>query len=112
MLDDILNWSEPEAFVSWIYFAAIGVTLAFFLFAMLFLVNKKKDLTILHAVVFGVIAACIALTAQNYLSLFDWVFIGLSGYDLGASLFVAGMLMMVAVMIYNYATTGGKKMVQ
>jgi len=96
-----------------VYYLAIGAGIAFFLLAILFVAPAGKNkLTIWHGVAFGAVAVFIAVCAQNYLQLFDWIFAGLMFYDIGAALFAYGMMAMLGVMIYNFVVTKGKHLVQ
>jgi hypothetical protein len=59
------------------------------------------------------VAACgVAIIAQNYLGLIDWIILGITGVSISASLFVTGMVVFVCVMFWNLIATGGRQLVR
>jgi|GEM_PF-2914998 len=109
-----LSMDSVDSLIAWdpFYYVAIGIVVSFFLFAGLFTVINRKGISLMHVLAFGLVAILVAVIVQNYLALVDWIYIGIMGYDLGASLFVFGMISTLFVMGYNLITTSGKTMVQ
>lgn len=53
------------------------------------------------------VAACgVAIAAQNYTGLVDWIILGATGVSLSAGLFLVGMIAMISVMLWNFVSTG------
>lgn len=63
---------------------------------------------------FGLSAAScgVAIAAQHYAGLLDWIILGATGVSTAASLFVFGMVSMIAVMAWNFVRTNGKHLVR
>lgn len=58
-------------------------------------------------------ASCgVAIAAQHYTGLLDWIVLGATGMSTAASLFVFGMVSMVCVMVWNFVRTSGKHLVR
>lgn len=94
-------------------YAIAGAGLATLFFALLILFSLKgKNITIWHALAIGAVSGFVASIAQSYTQLVDWIILGVAGVSLAASLFVIGMIAMLAVMIYNLLATKGRTMVR
>ena len=59
------------------------------------------------------VAACgVAIVAQNYIGLIDWIMLGITGVSMPAMIFVTGMVVFVCVMFWNLIATGGRQLVR
>ena len=97
---------------TWVFYAAVGIAVAFILIAITFMAGRSRNLTALHGLAFGAIAMGAALAAQYYLGLMDWIYIGLMGYDIGALMFVIGLFAMIGVMAWNFIQSNGDTLVR
>ena len=63
---------------------------------------------------FGLSAAScgVAIAAQHYTGLLDWIILGATGVSTAASLFVLGMCAMIVIMVWNFIRTNGKHLVR
>lgn len=94
-------------------YAVAGAGFTTLFFALLILVMLKgKNITLWHALAIGAVSGFVASIAQSYTQLVDWIILGVAGVSLAASLFVIGMIAMLAVMIYNLRATKGRTMVR
>jgi len=97
----------------WMFYAAAGLGIAFFALAMLFSMGfVRNGLTIWHGILFGAIAYFVAVMIHGYLGLFDWILAGMLFEDIGATVFLFGLILMQAVMAYNLIATKGRTMVR
>lgn len=95
------------------YYALAGAAMATLFLAVLMLSYvRKKTLSVWHALAIGAVAGFAASMVQSYTGLIDWLILGLTGTSTAAMLFVAGMIAMIAVMVYNILSTRGKTAVR
>jgi len=111
-IDDVLNTGMSITEMPIVYYGAMGVAVAFFLMTILWVAGRSRKVTFLHGLVFGAVAAGAAVIAQHFTALMDWIYIGMMGYDYGATLFVIGMAAMITVMIYNFLMSDGDTLVE
>lgn len=91
--------------------AGLGMVTVFFAMLLLHFVSSQR-LTIWHALAIGIIASFSASLVNNYVTLGEWLTLGLMGISTAAMVFVIGVAVMLAVMVYNLISTRGRTMVR
>lgn len=92
--------------INWSYVGAAILAITMGLLLLLILLPRLKA-NLWTGIALGGVAAGGMVIAQNYTRLWDWIALGLSGDNGGATLFVIGMILMIAVMAYNLIMTKG-----
>lgn len=94
-------------------FLAVGLIVALILFGALYISRALgTKITIYHVIAFVVISAAVAILLQDWLSLIDWLALGLSGQSVGVTIWAIGEIAFVAVLAYNAITTHGRYLVR
>lgn len=80
--------------------------------AILMFVGSKRQIGFWGGFGLSAAACGVAIAAQHYTGLLDWIVLGYTGASTAASLFVIGMVAMIAVMAWNAFRTSGKTLVR
>jgi hypothetical protein len=80
--------------------------------AIMMFVGSKRQIGFWGGFALSAAACGVAIAAQHYAGLLDWIILGATGVSTAASLFVFGMVSMIAVMAWNFVRTNGKHLVR
>jgi hypothetical protein len=79
----------------------------------LFLVFEfMREITIGHIIAVVLIGIGIAAIFNNYTDFWAWIYLGVTFANIGAVVFTAGLVAVMAIMIYNFASTIGQTLVR
>ena len=95
-----------------IYYLSIGLVVAAVLLMVFYTIGNVKHGQLWYGLFLGAVAVIVAMIAQQYLNLFTVIYLGLTFSDMGAFLFVAGMVMFMVVIASNLIRTNGKHAVR
>jgi hypothetical protein len=108
IFDTLMTYASGDLFLV-LGFVISAVFFAAFAFMA---IDPVKNVSVWHGLAFTAAAFFVATIVTNYVGLADWIFLGISGYSLGALLFVLGMGAMISVMVYNYIMSEGETLVR
>jgi|GEM_PF-6065956 len=90
--------------------AFIGVCFVTSVFFML--LGMVRERSVWHFLGLLVCGALISLALQNLVGLYDWIQLGLMFTDIGATVFLIGMIAVNVVMAWNFFATEGRALVR
>lgn len=92
---------------------AVGIVFCFGFLMLWYLLSAGSiRIGIWHVAFMALASFCIGSALQEYTLLLDWVEFGLTFTNLGASMFVVGMISMIVVMVWNLIASGGRTLVR
>ena len=115
LVDNFTGWFErlTDTFLSDpIFYAAIGIVVFALIVMFFYTLGNIKSGKFWVGILIGAMAISVAMIMQYFANLITVVYLGLTLSDVGATLFVLGMGLFLAVITYNLVVTGGKKAVQ
>lgn len=107
-VDTFMSYMTGDAFMT----AGFALSAVFIALLALMFIGKRRDLSIWHGLALAGGAFFTATIITNKTNLADWLALGLGGYSTGAMIFVAGMIAMICVMVYNMIATKGRTLVR
>ena len=107
-VDTFISYMTGDVFI----LAGFALSAVFVALLALMFVGKRRDMTIWHGIALASGAFFVATIITNKTNLADWLALGLGGYSTGAMIFVAGMIAMIGVMVYNMIATKGRNLVR
>lgn len=91
---------------------SLCVVSAFFVFLCLSLFPAFGRFSFWHIVGAVVVGVSVAFILDTYVDLVDWFQLGIQFTDIGASLYVVGSLMFIAVLAINIIRTSGRRLIR
>jgi len=98
--------------IEWFVFIAFLLGISFFCSGLFMLLGLFRDRTVWHFLGFVIMGLLIAVALDNLVGLFAWLELGLMFTDIGASMFLVGMVLMNVVMLWNFVATDGRQLVR
>lgn len=108
LIDTFMSYMTGDVFM----IAGFALSAVFIALLALMFIGKRRDFSIWHGLALAGGAFFTATIMTNKTNLADWLALGIGGYSTGAMIFVAGMIAMIGVMLYNFFMTKGRTIVR
>jgi hypothetical protein len=86
----------------------IGVVIC----ALFIVFEFMREITIGHVAAVVIIGAALAFVFNVYTDFWAWIWLGVTFSNIGATVFVIGLVSTMLVMVYNFASTSGRTLVR